>query len=98
MEILRNIGNFFSEIYQSAVDYINGTEASPAAQTAAQPDRYRTIELREVQMQELIERSQPVRTGCYIQMHQVPNHHRLQEALRRQLPPTTPPAAPAPRP
>ncbi|HKY62817.1 MAG TPA: hypothetical protein VJR29_05290 [bacterium] len=89
MDFLSNISNYLSELYQSAVEYFSSnSEAAPAPQAPAQTDQYRTVELREVQIQELIERSsqQRVPVGCYIQMHRVTDPREMRDAIRRQHP------------
>lgn len=85
MDFLSRASSYISDLFQSAYCYFNSEEASCAAtQSAAPADQYRQVELREVQIQELIETSRQVPVGCYIQMHRVP------EPLRRQGPASQP--------
>ena len=83
MDFISRAGSFISDLFHSAYCYFNSEEASCAApQSAAQTDSFRQVELREIQIQQLIETSRQVPVGCYIQMHQVPNFEGRPQAPR----------------
>ncbi|MCE9624977.1 MAG: hypothetical protein K8R69_05925 [Deltaproteobacteria bacterium] len=94
MEILSNIGSFFSDLFHRVECYFQ-----PEAQACTTPsreaaDHFEPIPpLEHARLEELIRESQPVRVGCYIEMHRVPdfNAQRMEELIRQH------PPAPAPR-
>jgi hypothetical protein len=95
METLSNIGSFFSDLYNAAYCYFKPSDqACTASSPEAAADHFKQVQtIQEVRLQELIHQSEPVRVGCYIEMHQVPNLniHQLEEAVRQHRAPASKP-------
>jgi len=88
MDFLSNIGSFFSNIFHSVECYFQPeAEAckAPAQETAG--DHFEAIKsLDHARLEELIHQSQPVRVGCYIEMHEVRDYGSLRDAIQKQAP------------
>ena len=91
MDFLSRAGSYISDLFHQARCYFQPEAAActPPPRTAKAADRFEPIHLEEVRLREIIRETEPVRVGCYIQMHQVhtPTPEQI-EALRRSLPRT----------
>ncbi len=74
MDFLERVSHFFHEAYCYFVPGAESCSApAPAPESAAQSeDQFQPLPpLQGQRLEELIRESQPVRVGCYIEMHQV---------------------------
>ncbi len=103
MDFLERVSHFFHEAYCYFVPGAESCSApAPAPESAAQSeDQFQPLPpLQGQRLEELIRESQPVRVGCYIEMHQVHSGEmlirrrpfitqgqlrQLEQALRQQL-------------
>lgn len=85
MDFLSRISDFFSDIYDAAYCYLQPEEPiCRASEMEASSDHFEPLKPIEARrLEDLVRESQPVRVGCYIEMHQIREVH-IEEL--RQLP------------
>ena len=85
MDILSRISDFFSNIYDAAYCYFQPEEpVCRPSEMEASADRFEPVKPIEARrIEDLVRESQPVRVGCYIEMHEI-REVRIEEL--RQLP------------
>jgi len=72
VDFLQRIGNFFHQAYCWIAPGAESCAVPAQEQAASHPDQFQPIQpLQSQRLEELLRESQPVRVGCYIEMHQV---------------------------
>ena len=89
MDFLSNIGSFFSDLYHSVECYFQPSAEACTTPSREAADHFQPVApLEHLRLEELVRESQPVRVGCYIEMHRVHEFNpQAMEELIRQHPP-----------